>query len=1161
MKPYLCKFVVIPANYTFIRATVKILAVLFGLLLQLDLTAQNRHERLIPPGDSVVLGSFLIVAESLEFSSLDGNPQKPTYSLVGGERSYIIFNPPLKDTLKLSFQSISLQIPKTYSLKDTGMILPLDSRFSDLEKDKLYSLQGKRKFQPFQALNSQGSLSRSIAVGNNQDAVLNSALNLQLSGNLGPKTRIRASISDNTVPVQAEGYTQQLRDFDRVYLEIENPDFGLIRGGDYNISPRQSTFLNFEKRISGGGLQTNFKTSSSASGASVQLEGGLARGRFARNRFQGEEGNQGPYKLTGANGEQFIIIISGSERVYIDGILLTRGQQYDYVIDYNAGELSFTALQPITRDKRIVVEFQYTEQNYLRSVAYGEGQFNSENWQSRVQYYSEQDSKGQPLGADLSDSEKAILSEVGDQIDQAFASTIVRSEFNPALVQYRLVDSLGFDSVLVFSTDSSEQMYNASFAFVGHGAGDYRLISSNANGRVFEWLAPENGLSRGSYAPLKTLVAPNRLQVLNFNSAGKFGKGKNQSLDLDIAASNNQVNLFSTRDLSNDDGVAGKLGYRWKPKLKRAKFELAAAYQFNNPGFSTVERVFAVEFARDWNLPLNYQGPLQNAVLDLKLKLDSVLLRSQTQILNSPLKEGWRQTLALAWQDSLWIGSVKTSITETEGLLLRERFWREQLETRYYLKPNIWLGLKSIGEWNRKEISRDSLAANSYSFLEYQVFQGFGDTNSTFLELGFLQRYDDSVRISDLQPFTYAYTFFGRSSWRTKQNGRLQVATYYRNLQVLQPEELSLQRSLTTRINFQQPFFDRALRWQSFYESGAGTEPRRSFTFIEVPAGTGTHTHIDYNGNGIRELDEFEIAPTPDLATFVRVFSPNLEFLRTSSVKLGQTLNIQAPNSWLSEKEGYKVWLQKFSMVSSYQLEQRTLLEGGLNELNPFRELESDTLLVAESNAFRQTLFFNRSLLGFGGEYSFNRSAGRNLLSFGIEERALDAHRLGLRYGFDENFILRLQAMREDKRNRSGNFQSRNFDLGRWTQDFSLTFQQAEKLSLTGAFQYRDEQSQGANENALQAQEYRMEVNYNLAKSIALQSELAYIRNNFEGDVNSPSAFEMLQAFKPGDNLSLTVTLQRTFLKNIVISLNYAGRFSRESFAIHTGNFQVKAFL
>jgi len=765
------------------------------------------------------------------------------------------------------------------------------------------------------------------------------------------------------------------------------------------------------------------------------------------------------------------------------------------------------------------------------------------------------------LATELSDAEKAILARVGDNLEQAFASTVQAANYDPSLVQYVLRDSLGYDSVLVFSTDSSARLYNASFAFVGTGKGDYQLVANNANGRVFEWLEPQNGQSRGSYAPLRTLVAPNRLQVINWQSRGRWGQGNNQQLEMDLAASNQQLNLFSDRDRSNDDGAAGRLHYRWRPRFEKGQGELSARYQFNNPGFVTVERIYAVEFARDWNLPLNYQGSLQFAQIGLKYQRDSLRISSRTETLNSPLRQGWRQGFQMQWQDSTWLGNLDLSLTQTRGGGLEERFWRERLSQQYFWASRAWLGLRSVGEWNLKSAAADSLSAASYSFLEYQVSQGFGDTNRSFMEFGFLQRFDDSVRTTALQPFTQAYTYFGRGTWITPSNGRLSTAVYYRNLQVLQPETQSLQRSLTTRLSYQENFFDRALSSQTFYESGAGTEPRRSFTFIEVPPGTGTHTHVDYNGNGLREIDEFEIAPTPDLATFVRVFSPNLEFLRTSILKFGQTFQLRAPRSWNSAESKSRKLLAKFSMISSFQSERRTLLEGRLNELNPFREIGADSLLVAENQSFRQSLFFNRTDLGFGGDYSYNRSANRNLLSFGIEERRLDAHRLGLRYGFNEAFVLRYQGSYESKLNRSGNFERRNFDLSAWEQEMRLNFQRGQKLNLAGVFEWRDSESSGAVVNALLAQEFRLELNYNMAEKIALQSSLAYIRNNFEGDVNSPAAFEMLQAFRPGDNMGLTVTLQRTFLKNIVISLNYAGRFSSDVFAIHTGNIQVKAFL
>jgi hypothetical protein len=108
----------------------------------------------------------------------------------------------------------------------------------------------------------------------------------------------------------------------------------------------------------------------------------------------------------------------------------------------------------------------------------------------------------------------------------------------------------------------------------------------------------------------------------------------------------------------------------------------------------------------------------------------------------------------------------------------------------------------------------------------------------------------------------------------------------------------------------------------SAYETSSGTIAQQEFTYVEVEPGLGVYTWIDYNGNGIQELEEFEVAPFPDQARFIRVFLPNQIFVPTHQNKFSQSVTLN-PLQWQNEK-GFKKFLSFFYNQTSFLVDRKS---------------------------------------------------------------------------------------------------------------------------------------------------------------------------------------------------------------------------------------------
>ncbi len=451
-------------------------------------------------------------------------------------------------------------------------------------------------------MNTSGSITRGVTVGNNQNTVLNSNLDLQITGKISDKVSLRASLQDNNIPLQNGGYSQKLDQFDNIFMELFSDDWN-IRAGDVFLENHKTQFLNFNKKVQG--LSANFDFDTGKSKTNVFASVAFVKGQYAKSTFTGQEGNQGPYKLKGQNGELYVLVISGSERVYVNGVLLKRGENNDYVIDYNAGEIVFTSLFTITSEMRINIEYQYSERNYNRLVTYAGGSHETKNWSFGGYVYSESDLKNQPLQQNLSKDQVQILSQAGDNPDLMKAPSAFEDKYADNKILYKkvLINSV---EVYEYSTNSADVLYNVKFSLVGNNAGNYIIQNNNSVERIYEYAPPVNGILQGNYEPIVQLVPPIKLQVATF--LGKYNPNEKTLADFELAVSNNDKNLFSNIDDANNEGIAFKTNIKKRLFTKTWTLDAFVNYQFVEENFKSVERLYNIEFSRDWNLNTTLLG-------------------------------------------------------------------------------------------------------------------------------------------------------------------------------------------------------------------------------------------------------------------------------------------------------------------------------------------------------------------------------------------------------------------------------------------------------------------------------------------------------------------------------------------------------------------------
>lgn len=1116
----------------------------------------------------VQLDSLSIVPSTINIAEADSSYY--TLDLVNAKLQWQKSIP--ADSVVITYRVFPVRFNKTVkrysfdSIRNNFIVAPEIADKQNKQQNSLFN---------FGKVNYGGSFGRSISFGNNQDAVLNSQFNLQLNGYLGDSIEIAAAITDNNIPIQPDGTTQQLNEFDRVLLQFRKRTWE-VSLGDIDLRQNQSYFLKFYKRLQGISYIQQTKPFKNVANTTT-LSGAIAKGKFARNIFQGVEGNQGPYRLQGNNNELFFVILAGTEKVFIDGVQMQRGEDQDYTINYNTAEITFTPKQMITKDKRIQVEFEYADRNYLNSMLYVANETNFNNrLQLYVSAYSNVDAKNSPINQTLDNPQKQFLANIGDSIQNAYYPYASIDSFSASKILYKKVDTVyngRRDSIYVYSTNADSARYSLAFAEVGVNKGNYVPLFNAANGQVFQWVQPVNGIPQGNYEPATFLTTPKKQQLLTVGAIYRIDL--KTTVKTEVAASRYDLNTFSTKNEADNQGLAAKVTLERNDTLRtkggrQLQLNSMAGYEWVDQKFRPVERLRAVEFTRDWGLPLlvNYANEkLPSFSMQLKDEKGNYAQYIFASYIRSDGFKGTRHIVNHVHDIKGWRFNNVFNITNSNTPFDKGYYLRPTIDVSKTLQSfhNYTIGGTYLLEHNQiKNVATDTVTPLSFAFETISAYVRSNIEKNNKWSFTYFTRSDKLPYQKTLLQADRSHNYNLQVELLQNKNQQFRFNVTYRQLQVTN-KTITTQKadnSLLGRAEYIVNAWKGFLRGNALYEIGTGQEPRRTFTYVEVPAGQGQYTWIDYNNDGIPQLNEFDIAVFQDQARYIRVYTPTNDYIKADYTQFNYALSLTPQVLLASSKNGFsKKVLSKFSLQSSLQSFKKELSQGN-PQFNPFKGKTNDTALLNFNYVLNNTLSFNRYSTSWGVDITNLINNNKALLTYGAESNRFKEWTVKGRVNFLKQYTFELIQKTGDQNLLTPAFANRNYAIVINNTEPRFTYTAGTKFRIQAGYQHtskRNSAEYGGEEAVFNA--INLETKYNTFSNTSLTGKFTYNNINYTGATNSTVSYIILDALLPGKNFLWTIDLTKRFINNLELNFQYEGRKPGGTRTIHTGRVSLNVLL
>jgi hypothetical protein len=1126
--------------------------------------------------EDFTLDSLTAFPSSVKISYPADSSFKITYDVNSGKAK---FSAPYKvDSFLVCYAVLPYRLNKVKFKRDISLY---DSNFYYREdygiKNK--SIASREEIFSSPGLQKTGNISRGISFGNNQNVFVNSTLNLQMEGRITEDVNLTAVISDQNIPFQPQGNTQQLQQFDKVYVQLESKRAKLIVG-DLVMRNKKSDFLRFYRNVQGGQFEYNYVKDSSHF-SSTSAGAAVAKGKFNSMLFApGQpdsllEGVQGPYRLKGANGERFIVVLANSEKVYLDGRLLKRGFDFDYIIDYNQSEITFTNNILITRFTRLRIDFEYSDRNYSRSV------FNASHYQKAgrfnafVGFYQERDNPRNPLTLNLKDEDKQQLSLVGDSLNKAFVTGVDTVAYNENQVLYK-ADTVGGITFYTYSTNPDSAVFQVNFSDVGAGNGSYVLLNSTANGKVYKYV----GLGAGNFEPVQLIPTP-RLKQMTTAGLG-FDISKNDMVYAEFALSNSDLNLYSSVDDQDNMGKSFKGGYMNKGRplgLGKYKWSASADYEFNEKKFTAIDRFRGPEFERDWseNIKVVSDNHIANASLGLfKDAKNNFQYRISRRIKGTDVNGTQQQ---YTFNQSVGKFSVSNGgfLMKNDQLLNRSDWKRFNVNTYFngrYIVPGVIYNMDK----NRLVDTAGKVTRSAMYFDEVKFYVRNNDSMRTRYSTDYSIRKDKHVSNGALTDFTTAKTVNVGFNTRFKQKNEINSTLTYRYLEykdTVGGNKLPNEETILGRTDWNSNLFKNHVRSELTVTTGTGRELRRQFIFLPAQGGTGNYIWLDQNNDGVQDLNEFVETNSAytytNTTTYIKSFVPTDSYFKAYTNTFNYRLDLTAPRSW-KDKSKLKIFISKFSNISSWTVSKKITDANLWHRFSPvINDIDSADVLSLQK-AIRSTLFFNRSSPQYGMDLNLTSTDQKQFLNQGYETRANDELKFNSRLNIKRFINIKVLVLSGMKTNLSNFLTSKNFRVSSWKVTPEISFQPKNSIRFTWnvSYSYKENIFKTLNREKTNIYQAGFDLKVNMVSRRTINSDIKYIKiatENFNLDnthpelssVNSPIGYEMLEALQPGDNFTWNINWLEKLSNGLQLTFNYEGRKAGSGKVIHIGRMQVSA--